>query len=167
MPRPRRPQPSFLQLATGTGTLAVGTIIYEQTVLTNVHSNVTLNHGIIQLNPLTSQIYGGQENGSVTVDTRAQSDDLRGQCQAHRRGCQQAAVVGLVGERHAVRHPGGDDQRDLRHAGIGRHCADVEWDHDDESGEWQDHEARSAGRAVEDRQVRRRRRQRATPPSRR
>ena len=67
---PAAAQPSFLELATGSGTLAVGTIIYEQTVLTNVHSNVNLNHGIIQLNPLTSQIYGGQENGSVTVDTR-------------------------------------------------------------------------------------------------
>ena len=67
---PAAAQPSFLELATGSGTLAVGTIIYEQTVLTNVHSNVNLNHGMIQLNPLTSQIYGGQENGSVTVDKR-------------------------------------------------------------------------------------------------
>ena len=63
-------QPGILQLATGTGTLAVGTITYEQTVLTNVKSNVNLNRGVIQLSPLTSQIYGGQESGSVTVDTR-------------------------------------------------------------------------------------------------
>ncbi len=67
---PPRTQPAFLKLATGTGTLTVGTVVYEQTVLTNLRSNVTLNHGIIQLNPLTAQIYGGQENGSVTVDTR-------------------------------------------------------------------------------------------------
>ena len=63
-------QPGFLQTATGNGTIAVGTIVYEQTVLTNVHSNVSLNHGIIQLNPLTSQVYGGQQSGSITVDTR-------------------------------------------------------------------------------------------------
>jgi uncharacterized protein involved in outer membrane biogenesis len=63
-------QPSFLQMATGTGTLAAGSIVYEQTVLTSVHTNVSLNHGVIQLNPLTAQIYGGQESGSVTVDTR-------------------------------------------------------------------------------------------------
>jgi uncharacterized protein involved in outer membrane biogenesis len=69
-PAPTAP-PSSLQAATGTGMLTVGTLIYEQTVLSNVRTNVTLNHGIIQLNPLTSQIYGGQENGSVTVDTRA------------------------------------------------------------------------------------------------
>ena len=63
-------QPSFLQIATGTGTLAAGSIVYEQTVLTSVHTNVSLNHGVIQLNPLTAQIYGGQESGSITVDTR-------------------------------------------------------------------------------------------------
>jgi uncharacterized protein involved in outer membrane biogenesis len=63
-------QPGVLQTATGNGTVAIGTIIYEQTVLTNVHSNVSLNRGVIQLNPLTSQVYGGQQSGSITVDTR-------------------------------------------------------------------------------------------------
>ncbi len=63
-------QPGFLQTATGNGTVAIGTIVYEQTVLTNVHSNVSLNRGVIQLNPLTSQVYGGQQSGSITVDTR-------------------------------------------------------------------------------------------------
>ncbi|MDR3747950.1 MAG: AsmA family protein [Acidobacteriota bacterium] len=63
-------KPSLLESTTGTGTIAAGSILYEQTELTNVHSNVTLNHGVIQLNPLTAQIYGGQENGSVTIDTR-------------------------------------------------------------------------------------------------
>ena len=63
-------QPGLLQLATGNGTIAVGTIIYEQTTLTNVKSNVSLNRGIVQLNPLTSQVFGGQQSGSITVDTR-------------------------------------------------------------------------------------------------
>jgi len=63
-------QPGLLANATGTGTIAVGTIFYQQIQLTNVHSNVTLNHGVIQLNPLTALIDGGQENGSITVDTR-------------------------------------------------------------------------------------------------
>ena len=48
----------------------MGSILYDQTELTNVHANVQLNHGVIQLSPLTSQIYGGQEAGSVTIDTR-------------------------------------------------------------------------------------------------
>ncbi len=62
--------PGMLQSATGNGTISVGTITYEQTVLTNVKSNVSLNRGVIQLNPLTSQVYGGQQSGSITVDTR-------------------------------------------------------------------------------------------------
>ncbi len=67
---PAPAQPSLLESATGSGSLAVGSILYEQTELTNVHANVQLNHGVIQLNPLTTQIYGGQGAGSVTIDTR-------------------------------------------------------------------------------------------------
>jgi uncharacterized protein involved in outer membrane biogenesis len=63
-------QPSLLQSATGAGSIAVGSILYQQTELTNVHANVQLDHGMIHLNPLTSQIYGGQESSSFTVDTR-------------------------------------------------------------------------------------------------
>jgi uncharacterized protein involved in outer membrane biogenesis len=67
---PAASRPSLLQSATGSGTIAVGSILYQQTDLTNVHANVQLNHGVIQLNPLTSQVFGGQENGSITIDTR-------------------------------------------------------------------------------------------------
>jgi uncharacterized protein involved in outer membrane biogenesis len=64
------PQPSFLDTATGTGTISVGSLIYDRTTLTNVHSGVNLNHGVVQLNPLTGQIYGGQISGSITADLR-------------------------------------------------------------------------------------------------
>jgi uncharacterized protein involved in outer membrane biogenesis len=64
------PEPSFLDSATGTGTIAVGSLIYDRTVMSNVHSNVNLNHGVIQLNPLTGQVFGGQVNGAITVDMR-------------------------------------------------------------------------------------------------
>ena len=61
---PAPSQPSLLQAATGTGSIAVGSILYQQTELTNVRSTVQLNHGVIQLNPLTTQIFGGQGAGS-------------------------------------------------------------------------------------------------------
>src|SRR5271166_5044497 len=64
------PQPSFLDTATGSGTITVGSLVYDRTTLTNVHSNVNLNHGVIQLNPLTGQVFGGQINGSITADLR-------------------------------------------------------------------------------------------------
>jgi uncharacterized protein involved in outer membrane biogenesis len=67
---PSPSQPSLLQSATGSGTIAVGNILYEQTELANVHSNVQLNHGVVVLNPLTTQVYGGQAAGSITIDTR-------------------------------------------------------------------------------------------------
>jgi uncharacterized protein involved in outer membrane biogenesis len=63
-------QPGILDTATGTGTITVGSLVYERTNLTNVRSNVNLNHGVIQLNPLTAQAFGGQINGSITADLR-------------------------------------------------------------------------------------------------
>ena len=63
-------KPGFLESATGSGTVAVGTVIYDKTELTNVHSNVNLNHGVIQLSPLTAQVYGGQINGVISIDER-------------------------------------------------------------------------------------------------
>ncbi len=70
------PKPSFLDEATGTGTIAVGSLIYDRTVVSNVKSNVNLNHGVIQLNPLTGQVFGGQINGSITADLRHQASSF-------------------------------------------------------------------------------------------
>ncbi|HVP53820.1 MAG TPA: AsmA family protein [Candidatus Eisenbacteria bacterium] len=70
------PQPSLLDTATGTGTIAVGTLIYDRTQLTNVHSGVTLNHGVIQLSPLTGQVYGGQIAGSINADLRHETSSF-------------------------------------------------------------------------------------------
>lgn len=64
------PPPSILTKMTGSGTLSVGQIQYDQLLLNTVKSNVNLDHGMIKLAPLTSQIYGGQQNGSITVDAR-------------------------------------------------------------------------------------------------
>jgi AsmA protein len=63
-------QPSIITKMTGGGTVNIGTVQYDNLVLNNVRSNVTLDRGVIRLNPLTSQLYGGQENGSVTIDAR-------------------------------------------------------------------------------------------------
>ena len=70
------PQPGFLEAATGTGTIAIGTLIYDRTQLNNVHSGVNLNHGVVQLNPLTGQVYGGQIAGSITADLRRETSSF-------------------------------------------------------------------------------------------
>ncbi|PSH03427.1 MAG: hypothetical protein CXZ00_12365 [Acidobacteria bacterium] len=61
----------MLSKMTGGGTVQIGTVQYDQLTLTNAHANITLNHGLIGISPLTAQLYGGSENGSVTIDTRA------------------------------------------------------------------------------------------------
>ena len=138
--------------------MAVGSILYEQTVLTNVHSNVTLNHGVIQLNPLTAQIYGGQENGSITVDTRPSPMTYAVNAKLTNVDANQLlssissvkdTLYGTLAPTPNVTFatpPSGDIVQTLNGT------------LDYEPDEWQDHEARPAERAVEDRQVRRRRR---------
>ncbi|HYN15579.1 MAG TPA: AsmA family protein, partial [Terriglobales bacterium] len=61
---------SLLAKATGSGTLTIGTVIYDQLLLSNVRSNATLDRGVVRLAPLTADVYGGQETGSITIDTR-------------------------------------------------------------------------------------------------
>jgi AsmA protein len=61
---------SVLSKATGSGTLTIGTVIYDQLLLNNLRSNVTLDRGVVRLSPLTADVYGGQETGSITIDTR-------------------------------------------------------------------------------------------------
>jgi AsmA protein len=63
-------EPSLLTKMTGGGTISVGQIVYNDLLLNNARSTVTLDHGVIKMNPLTADIYGGQETGSVTLDMR-------------------------------------------------------------------------------------------------
>jgi uncharacterized protein involved in outer membrane biogenesis len=64
-------QPGILDKMTGGGAVSIGTVEYDQMLLSNVRSNVSINHGVVTMNPLTSQLYGGQENGTVTIDMRS------------------------------------------------------------------------------------------------
>jgi AsmA protein len=64
------PASSLLASTTGSGTLNIGTVIYDQLVLNNLRSTVTLDRGVIRMAPLTANLYDGQESGSIIVDTR-------------------------------------------------------------------------------------------------
>ncbi|HLW54650.1 MAG TPA: AsmA family protein [Candidatus Angelobacter sp.] len=63
-------QPSLLTTMTGGGTVEIGTIQYNDLLLTNARTNVTLDHGLIKMNPLTADLYNGKETGSVQIDMR-------------------------------------------------------------------------------------------------
>ncbi len=71
----RRPDPGtaesgLLAKTTGGGTVTIGTVQYDQLVLTNAKANVTLNRGVIGMSPITAQLYDGLENGAIVLDTR-------------------------------------------------------------------------------------------------
>ncbi|MBV8829157.1 MAG: AsmA family protein [Acidobacteriaceae bacterium] len=68
-----QPQPSLLSKTTGSGTLAVNSLRAQDMLLTNVHANCKLDRGVIQLSPITAGVYGGSENGTITLDTRPAS----------------------------------------------------------------------------------------------
>ncbi len=63
-------EPSLLSRTTGGGTLSAGTIVANDLTLTNVNTSVKLNNGVISLSPLTANLFGGKENGTMTLDTR-------------------------------------------------------------------------------------------------
>jgi AsmA protein len=63
-------EPSLLTKMTGGGTVTISTIQYDDLLLNNVRANVTLDHGLIRMNPVTADLYNGKENGSITIDMR-------------------------------------------------------------------------------------------------
>jgi AsmA protein len=66
-------EPSLLSKTTGSGTVSIGNIIYDDLQMENTKSNVTLNNGIIKMDPVNTTLYGGSATGNITVDTRGQT----------------------------------------------------------------------------------------------
>jgi uncharacterized protein involved in outer membrane biogenesis len=64
-------EPGFITRMTGGGVLTAGVIQYDDLVLNNTHASVSLDHGVIRMNPLTADLYGGKESGSITIDLRS------------------------------------------------------------------------------------------------
>jgi uncharacterized protein involved in outer membrane biogenesis len=63
-------EPGLLEKTTGSGTLAANTIKAEDLTLTNVRANCKLDRGVVQLSPVTADLFGGKESGTISVDTR-------------------------------------------------------------------------------------------------
>lgn len=55
---------------TGAGALSIGELHLQQIVLKNVQTNCAFEGGILRLDPLTAEVYGGRHAGAVTIDTR-------------------------------------------------------------------------------------------------
>ncbi len=52
------------------GNISSNSIQAQELVLTNVRAAVKMNNGVAQLAPVTAGIFGGQENGTISVDTK-------------------------------------------------------------------------------------------------
>lgn len=64
------PPDSFVNRVTGKGTLNAGSISYNELVMSNVKGNVVLDRGMIKLDPVTSELFGGSQTGAIAIDTR-------------------------------------------------------------------------------------------------
>jgi len=64
-------EPGFITRMTGGGMLTAGVIQYDDLVLNNTRASVSLDHGVIRMNPVTADLYGGRESGSITIDLRS------------------------------------------------------------------------------------------------
>ena len=69
-PSQAKSEPSLLTKMTGGGTITVGVIQHDDLVLNNLHANVVLDQGLIKMNPVTADVYGGKETGAITIDMR-------------------------------------------------------------------------------------------------
>jgi AsmA protein len=64
------PTDTVFTRTTGTGRLHVGSILYDKVILDDVDAAVTLDRGMVRLNPLTAGLFGGRHVGSIEVDAR-------------------------------------------------------------------------------------------------
>ena len=70
---PAKPNASgggMIDKVSGSGTLNVGTILAKTVVLTNVKAKCLLDHGLIRLNPVSSELFGGTQTGIIEADMR-------------------------------------------------------------------------------------------------
>jgi uncharacterized protein involved in outer membrane biogenesis len=52
------------------GTVSINRLDFDKFVLTAVRSNASYRNGILRLDPLTANLYGGATKGQITIDTR-------------------------------------------------------------------------------------------------
>jgi len=64
------PQPSIINRMTGNGKVNIASLVYDDLVMNNVQSNVTIDHGVIRMDPVTAGLAQGQQSGSIVIDAR-------------------------------------------------------------------------------------------------
>ncbi|MCC6364407.1 MAG: AsmA family protein [Bryobacterales bacterium] len=57
----------------GKGTLSVGKVQYGGVVLNKVKSECSLDRGVLKLDPVTAELFGGSQRGAITMDMRPEA----------------------------------------------------------------------------------------------
>ncbi|MBL8174597.1 MAG: translocation/assembly module TamB domain-containing protein [Bryobacterales bacterium] len=65
--------PSPLQKLKAAGSLSVGKILYNALALSNVRSQALLEKGVLRLDPITADLFGGQQKGAITVNLQGEN----------------------------------------------------------------------------------------------
>jgi uncharacterized protein involved in outer membrane biogenesis len=63
-------EPSLFNRITGGGAVTIGSMQYDDLALNNIRSTVALDRGVVRMNPVTADVYGGKENGNIVIDMR-------------------------------------------------------------------------------------------------
>jgi AsmA protein len=66
---PRSSQSIFTRM-TGSGTVTVQTVVYDQLTLNDVRSTVNFDNGIVTMKPITAGLYNGHQVGTVVMNLR-------------------------------------------------------------------------------------------------
>lgn len=69
---PKPAQQGASKPLSGSGSITVGAIQHDKLQLTNVRADCVLDKGLIKLDPLTANLFGGAASGSIAMDTRTQ-----------------------------------------------------------------------------------------------
>jgi len=72
-PASKKPAERPILKMKGRGTLGIGKIQYSNFVLSKVKSECTLDKGLLRLDPLTAELFGGNQRGAIAVDMRPEN----------------------------------------------------------------------------------------------
>jgi len=73
---PADKKPSAFAKASGSGTIDIGSLAINDLVLNQLHSTCVLDHGVLTLEPLTAELFGGGITGRIVADLRPASPEI-------------------------------------------------------------------------------------------
>ena len=73
---PADKKPSAFAKASGSGTIDIGSLVINDLLLNQLHATCILDHGVLTLEPLTAELFGGGINGRIVADLRPATPEI-------------------------------------------------------------------------------------------